>query len=121
MAVVIFEQHACVVSRAWCPAKIKCCVSVSKTAQLRRSLQLFIEVPLQSIWLKRKKYVAVQHVQHMWQDQHTPETPMPEVPLVRVLETFDLSATNVEHFLDPRADLKVLVSASVSSTRQEHR
>ncbi len=30
-----------------------------------------------------------------------PNTPMPvEPPLVRVLETFDLSETNVEHFLD---------------------
>jgi hypothetical protein len=32
---------------------------------------------------------------------HFPNTPMPvEPPLVRVLETFDLSQTNVEHFLD---------------------
>ena len=32
---------------------------------------------------------------------HFPNTPMPvEPPLVRVLETFDLSETNVEHFLD---------------------
>src|ERR1700676_3968715 len=31
---------------------------------------------------------------------HFPNTPMPvEPPLVRVLETFDLSQTNVEHFL----------------------
>jgi hypothetical protein len=30
-----------------------------------------------------------------------PETPMPvEPPLVRVLETLDLSQTNIEHFLD---------------------
>lgn len=32
---------------------------------------------------------------------HSPNTPMPlESPLVRVLETFDLSQTDVEHFLD---------------------
>lgn len=32
---------------------------------------------------------------------HFPNTPMPvEPPLVRVLETFDLSETNVEHFLE---------------------
>ena len=31
----------------------------------------------------------------------TPETPMPVAPpLVRVLETYDLSQTNVEHFID---------------------
>ena len=29
-----------------------------------------------------------------------PETPMPTTPLVRELETFDLSETNVEHFLN---------------------
>ncbi len=29
-----------------------------------------------------------------------PDTPMPATPLVRVLETIDLSSTNVEHFLD---------------------
>jgi hypothetical protein len=32
---------------------------------------------------------------------HSPNTPLPlDPPLVRVLETFDLSQTNVEHFLD---------------------
>ena len=32
---------------------------------------------------------------------HFPNTPMPpEPPLVRVLETFDLSQTDVEHFID---------------------
>jgi hypothetical protein len=29
-----------------------------------------------------------------------PTTPMPSTPLVRVLETIDLSTTNIEHFLD---------------------
>ena len=120
MAVVVFERHASIVSRAWCPAKIKCCVSVSKTAQLRRSLQLFVEVPLQTVWLKRKKYASVQHIQHIWREQPVPETPIPETPRVRVLETFDLSATNVEHFLDPKADLKALVPTSGSGTLQEH-
>ncbi|HLX40280.1 MAG TPA: hypothetical protein VKR42_07085 [Ktedonobacteraceae bacterium] len=32
--------------------------------------------------------------------RRSPETPMPKTPLVRELETFDLSETNVEHFLD---------------------
>lgn len=31
---------------------------------------------------------------------HSLETPMPKTPLVRELETFDLSETGVEHFLD---------------------
>jgi hypothetical protein len=34
------------------------------------------------------------------QAQPTPRTPMPELPLVRVLETVDLSQSNVEHFVD---------------------
>jgi hypothetical protein len=29
-----------------------------------------------------------------------PETPMPSEPLIRVLETFDLSHSNIEHFLN---------------------
>ncbi|HVB23075.1 MAG TPA: hypothetical protein VNG51_14120 [Ktedonobacteraceae bacterium] len=33
-------------------------------------------------------------------ERHSLETPMPKTPLVRELETFDLSETNVEHFLD---------------------
>ena len=32
--------------------------------------------------------------------RRAPETPMPKTPLVRELETFDLSETGVEHFLD---------------------
>jgi hypothetical protein len=32
--------------------------------------------------------------------RRTPETPIPHTPLVRELETFDLSQTGVEHFLD---------------------
>jgi len=37
------------------------------------------------------------------QDRSAPETPVPAIPstpLVRVLETIDLSSTNVEHFLE---------------------
>ncbi len=118
MEVLVFKRHDGIVSRAWCPAKIKCCVSVSRTAQLRRSLQLFVEVLLQkTIWSKQKNHVPIQHA---WQEQSAPETPMPEIPLIRVLETFDLSATNVEHFLDSKADLKALIPMSVPGTQQEH-
>jgi len=44
---------------------------------------------------------------HVWiaQSYHTPETPMPlEPPLVRVLETVDLSRTDVEHFFDTQEE-----------------
>ena len=30
-----------------------------------------------------------------------PETPMPATPLIRVLETIDLSSSHVEHFINP--------------------
>lgn len=35
---------------------------------------------------------------------HAPETPMPEPPLIRVLETIDLSSCDVEHFLGPETE-----------------
>ena len=64
--------------------------------------------------------MSVQQVQPIvWQAQTAPETPMPEAPLIRVLETYDLSSTNVEHFLDSKADLKALVPHSVAGTLQE--
>jgi hypothetical protein len=53
-----------------------------------------------------------------------PATPMPSTPLVRVLETIDLSSTNIEHFLDtnqpsepnvPRSQLELPSDIPVSS------
>ncbi len=38
---------------------------------------------------------------------HSLETPMPKTPLVRELETFDLSETGVEHFLDVNSGSRV--------------
>ena len=40
---------------------------------------------------------------------------MPEAPLVRVLETFDLSSSNIEHFLDSKTDIKAFVPVSTAS------
>ena len=121
MEVAVFRRQLCMVSRAWYPARVECCVSVSRTAQVRRSLLLLIDALLQAMLSRRKTYVPpVPQVQYMWPEQPAPETPMPEAPLFRVLETFDLSSTNVEHFLDSKADLKALVPNSVSGTLQEH-
>lgn len=36
--------------------------------------------------------------------RRSPETPIPKTPLVRELETFDLSRTGVEHFLESNAE-----------------
>ncbi|GCE25966.1 hypothetical protein KDA_14500 [Dictyobacter alpinus] len=48
---------------------------------------------------------------------HFPDTPMPATPLVRVLETIDLSSTNVKHFLDikPHATITRDVDGRVKS------
>ena len=113
MEVAVFRRPLCMVSRAWYPARVECCVSVSRTAQLRRSLLLLIDALLQ-IMVSRQRTVS--QVQPLWQEQPAPETPMPEAPLIRVLETFDLSSTDVEHFLDSKADLKALVPNSVTGT-----
>ncbi|GHO86941.1 hypothetical protein [Dictyobacter formicarum] len=42
-----------------------------------------------------------------------PDTPMPSTPLVRVLETIDLSSTNIKHFLD----IKSQTSGSITRMR----
>ncbi len=112
----VFRRPMCIVSRAWYPARVECCVSVSRTAQLRRSLVLLIDALLQIMVSRQRTPTPVQQV---WQEQPAPETPMPEAPLIRVLETFDLSSTDVEHFLDSKADLKALIPNSVAGTLQE--
>ena len=106
MEVAAFRRQFCRVSRAWYPMQVECCVSVSRMSQLRRLLLLFTDTLLHMLTLKRASSVSVK--QAMWLAQPAPETPMPEAPLIRVLETFDLSSTNVEHFLDSKADLKAL-------------
>lgn len=52
-----------------------------------------------------------------------PETPMPEAPLVRVLETIDLSSSDVRHFLDVPTtlpDAPLSEKASAQSAPEEH-
>jgi len=117
--VAIFRQRVCVVSRAWYPARTECCVAVSRTAQLRRAFQLFMNALWHAVWTRQKKQMLVQpHGFHVWQERPAPETPMPEAPLIRVLETFDLSSSNIEHFIDSKTDLKA-VPNSTAGTLQE--
>ncbi len=120
MEVAVFRRPLCMVSRAWYPARVECCVSVSRTAQLRRSVLLLVDALLRVMVPRQRKPISVPQMQQVWQEQPAPETPMPEAPLIRVLETFDLSSTNVEHFLDSKADLKALIPNSVTGTLQEH-
>jgi hypothetical protein len=45
---------------------------------------------------------GTQPIQHQQPDNAMsfPTTPMPATPVIRVLETIDLSSTDIEHFLD---------------------
>src|SRR5207248_11090681 len=89
-------QHACRVSRALWPATTRRSVATGRAAQGRRSLIVkckwcvrFLDV------LRERRPVAL---------LHSPETPLPtHSSPVRVLETYDLSRTNVEHFLAAHA------------------
>lgn len=61
---------------------------------------------------------ALSHSQSIPQTQvsalfNFPDTPMPATPLVRVLETIDLSSTNVKHFLD----IKSQTTGSITKIR----
>lgn len=47
--------------------------------------------------------------------RRAPETPMPKTPLVRELETFDLSETGVEHFLDVNSGSGMRERASLTN------
>ncbi len=72
-------------------------------------------------WARQKKQMLVQpQVFQVWQERPAPETPMPEAPLIRVLETFDLSSSNIEHFIDSKTNLKACVPNSVAGTMREH-
>ena len=49
---------------------------------------------------KRPSPSSAHKPSHTLPEQRAPATPMPVAPLVRVLETIDLSSTEVEHFID---------------------
>ena len=103
-----------VVSRAWYPRRTECRVAVSRVAQVRRAFQLFIY----SLWHqlfqteeRRQLYIQQQAIR-AWREQPAPETPMPDAPHIRVLETYDLSSSNIKHFIDSKTDLKAIPSST---------
>ena len=102
-----------VVSRAWYPSRTECCVAVSRTAQVRRAFQLFIHSLWQLFQTKSQKQLYMQQqVLRVWQEQPAPETPMPDDPHIRVLETYDLSSSNIKHFIDSKTDLTAIPSST---------
>jgi hypothetical protein len=87
-------------------------VSLSVASQL-----LYLEMPKTTVSgnvTKVKFLKVVEPAQPVRQPSllQFPETPMPTTPLVRVLETIDLSSSEVEHFLDPALREKERVSPS---------
>ena len=88
LQIFMFAQHASGVSKALWPAHIRRIVATDKAAQRRRSR------------IASREWEVVSGI------PRTPgalETPVPSTPArVRVLETVDLSSSNIEHFLDPR-------------------
>lgn len=93
----IFVQHACRVSRALWPVTTRRSVATGRAAQGRRSLIVKCK------WCVR--FLNVLRVRRPVTLLRSPETPLPtHSSPVRVLETYDLSRTNVEHFLDSETD-----------------
>lgn len=48
-----------------------------------------------------------------------PATPMPSTPLIRILDTIDLSSSDVEHFLRVTADYKPITSEAGEQAAQD--
>lgn len=115
----VFRRQIGMVSSAWCPASTWCCVSVSRGAQVRRSFLLLLGKVQRVLEFHHSKEVTLSYAQQLWQSQPAPETPMPEAPLIRVLETIDLSSSNIEHFLDSKADLEAFVPVSTAGVIQQ--
>jgi len=100
-----FARRAARVSKALWPTGIRRSLATGTVAQMRRKLLLMI-VRTRASSMKHHMNNVERGVERksfpgVLGKALFPNTPMPvEPPLVRVLETFDLSETNVEHFLD---------------------
>jgi|SRR5579863_3143387 len=98
-----FARRAARVSKALWPTNVRRSIATGRAAQTRRRLILNSRWWR---WLPRVKPPAhFAQTKPGWKSfpgkSRAPETPIPgEPPLVRVLETYDLSQTNVEHFID---------------------
>jgi hypothetical protein len=88
----VFARRAARVSRALWPTNVRRAIATDRIAQTRRRLLLVI---MRICGPRARSFPGV------LSRTHSPNTPMPlEPPLVRVLETFDLSQSDVEHFID---------------------
>jgi len=86
LQIFMFAQHTSGVSKALWPAHIRRIVATDRAAQRRRSR------------IASREWEVVSVIPGT---PGTLETPVPSTPTrVRVLETVDLSSSNVEHFLD---------------------
>ena len=98
------------ISQAWYPTQVECCVAVGKSAQFRRALLLKAQVLRNRLSEKRLRLsdllialgerLSVRTNTVVREQSHTlSELELPITPRVRILETIDLSSSNIEHFL----------------------
>lgn len=98
-----FARRAARVSRALWPTNVRRAIATNRMAQTRRRLIVLLAIVRRRVLHMRRARQPAEHRSFpgILSRAHAPSTPMPlEPPLVRVLETFDLSQTGVEHFLD---------------------
>ena len=105
------------VSRAWCPAHVECCVAVGKPAQFRRAFLLKSQILRISLSEKRFHLSALltaigQKLRMRTRSNAlslsmSETVELPATPRVRILETIDLSSSDIEHFLGEDAIVPV--------------
>lgn len=99
----VFARSTARVSRALWPTNVRRAIATDRMAQARRRLLLVI-MRMRGPHAKSLQQGAERgSLPGIVGKARFPNTPLPlESPLVRVLETFDLSQIGVEHFLDPQ-------------------
>ena len=115
------------ISQAWCPAHVECCVSVGRRAQFRRSLALKCHEIRAAILGTGRSFWSL----FMLFEQHEIEqaasigalshisSSVPVTPQVRILETIDLSTSDIEHFLMDDAPVPVTPPLAALAPVQE--
>ena len=106
------------ISQAWYPVHVECCVAVGKPAQLRRAILLKAQrirlklsekrLHLSDVLIAIGQKLGTQtqvSVREQFYGSGTLE--LPTTPRVRILETIDLSSSDIEHFLGDDSSVPV--------------